>query len=83
MAGVCVEPDTFFPLVPLLKGLTVAFSIYYRTDEFRTVVEAFASGRIDPAPLITRTVGFDDLDATFDSLVTAPEDVKVIIDPRL
>ena len=50
---------------------------YYRSDEFRTVVEAFASGRIDPAPLITRTVGLADLDTTFESLVTAPEDVKV------
>jgi (R,R)-butanediol dehydrogenase / meso-butanediol dehydrogenase / diacetyl reductase len=82
VAGVCADPDTFLPIVPLLKELTVAFSVYYRPDEFRTVVEAFTDGRIDPAPLITRTVGFADLDATFESLVTAPEDVKVIIDPR-
>jgi (R,R)-butanediol dehydrogenase/meso-butanediol dehydrogenase/diacetyl reductase len=65
-----------------LKELSIRFSVYYRPDEFRTVIAAFESEKIDPSPLITRTVSFDDLDATFESLANSPADVKVVVDPR-
>jgi (R,R)-butanediol dehydrogenase/meso-butanediol dehydrogenase/diacetyl reductase len=81
IAGVGVEPDPFLPLVALLKELTVRFAVYYRPEEFRTVVDAFADGTIDPAPLLSRTAGFADLDDVFASLSTSPDDIKVVIDP--
>jgi len=81
VAGVCAEPDPFLPMVALLKELSVRFSVYYRPEEFRTVIDAFASERIDPSPLITRTIGFTELDATFESLARSPEDLKVVVDP--
>ena len=81
VAGVCAEPDPFLPLVALLKELTVRFSVYYRPDEFRAAVDAFATGRVDPTPLVTRTVGFGELDLAFDSLVTSPTDLKILVDP--
>ena len=83
VAGVCAEPDPFLPLVALLKELTVRFSVYYRPDEFRAVVEAFATGRVDPTPLVTRTVGLADLDQAFASLATSPTDLKVLVDPTV
>jgi (R,R)-butanediol dehydrogenase/meso-butanediol dehydrogenase/diacetyl reductase len=82
VAGVCAEPDSYLPIAPLLKELSIRFSVYYRPDEFRAVIDAFASGRIDPAPLITRTVTFADLDRTFETLAHSPDDVKVVVDPR-
>jgi (R,R)-butanediol dehydrogenase / meso-butanediol dehydrogenase / diacetyl reductase len=82
-AGVCAEPDPFLPIVALLKELTVRFSVYYRPDEFRAVVDALATGRLDPAPLVTRTVGLTDLDDAFSSLATSPTDLKVLVDPTL
>lgn len=81
VAGVCAEPDPFFPMVALLKELTVRFSVYYRPEEFRTVIAAFTSGQIDPTPLVTRTAGLADLGAVFASLQHAPDDLKVLIDP--
>jgi 2-desacetyl-2-hydroxyethyl bacteriochlorophyllide A dehydrogenase len=83
VAGVCAEPDPFLPIVALLKELTVRFSVYYRPDEFRAVVDALATGRLDPAPLVTRTVGLTDLDDAFSSLATSPTDLKVLVDPTL
>lgn len=83
LAGVCGEPDTFLPLVPLLKEATIRFSVYYRTEEFRRVIDAFADGSLDPSPLVTRTIGYAELDATFASLATTPDDVKVMLDPTL
>jgi 2-desacetyl-2-hydroxyethyl bacteriochlorophyllide A dehydrogenase len=82
VAGVCAEPDPFMPIAALLKELSFRFSVYYRPDEFRAVIAAFETERIDPSPLITRTVGFDELDDTFEALAHSPHDVKVVVDPR-
>ena len=83
VAGVCADPDPLQQLVPLLKELTIAFSVYYSPEEFRTVIAAFESGRIDPVPLLSRTVGLDALDELFASLGGGSEDLKVAVDPRL
>lgn len=81
VAGVCAEPDPYLPIVPLLKELSIRFSVYYRPDEFRTVVDAFLRERIDPTPLVTRTVGLADLDAAFAALATEPDELKILVDP--
>ena len=81
VAGACAEPDPFVPVLALMKELTLRFPVYYRREEFGAVVDAFADGRIDPTGLITRTVGFDALDEVFDALATAPDDLKVVVDP--
>jgi (R,R)-butanediol dehydrogenase/meso-butanediol dehydrogenase/diacetyl reductase len=83
IAGVCAVPDPFLPVVALLKELSIRFSVYYRPDEFRTVVDAFAREQIDPSALVSRTVGLADLDDAFASLTTSPDDIKVVVDPAL
>ncbi len=83
VAGVCVEPDPYLPVLALLKELRVAFSVYYRPEEFREVIDAFAAGRIDPTPLVTDTIGLDGLDDAFARLATDPADCKVLVDPSL
>ena len=65
VAGVCTEPDPYIPAMALMKELTVAFSVYYRPDEFRSVIDAFMAGQIDPSPLITRNVPLDQIDDAF------------------
>ncbi|NLD77055.1 MAG: alcohol dehydrogenase catalytic domain-containing protein [Acidimicrobiales bacterium] len=81
IAGVCYEPDTYVPLVPMLKELSLRFAIYYQPGEFQTVVDAFASGAVDPALLLTRTAPLSELEA----LLTRPhpDDLKVVVDPTL
>ena len=41
-----------------------------------------ADGRIDTAPLHTGTVALDGLADAFARLTDAPEEVKVLVDPR-
>ena len=82
VAGVCFEPDPYLPMLALLKELTVAFSVYYRPEEFAHVVEAFATGRIDPTVLVTDTIRLDGLDGAFDRLAADPTDCKILVDPR-
>jgi 2-desacetyl-2-hydroxyethyl bacteriochlorophyllide A dehydrogenase len=82
VAGVCAEPDPFLPVVALLKELDIRFSVYYRPEEFRTVIDAFEQGRLDPGPLVTRSVGLGGLDEAFRALGSSPTDCKILIDPR-
>ena len=82
VAGVCVEPDPYLPVLALLKELTIGFSVYYRPDEFEHVIAAFADGRIDPGGLVTDTVALDQLGSAFDRLATDPTDSKILVDPR-
>ena len=81
VAGVCSDPDPYLPIVALLKELTVSFSVYYRPEEFRLVIDAFASGQIDPGPLVTNTVALEQLEAAFSSLAGTTTDGKVLVEP--
>jgi (R,R)-butanediol dehydrogenase / meso-butanediol dehydrogenase / diacetyl reductase len=83
VAGVCTEPDPYLPMLALLKEVTIGFAVYYRPEEFETVIAAFADERIDPSGLVTDTVGLDQLDSAFDRLVGSPTDAKILIDPRV
>ena len=82
VAGVCAEPDPFLPVAALLKELTVAFAVYYRRQEFERVIDAFATGEVDPSGLIPRTVALDEVDDAFASLSGATTDSKVLVDPH-
>ena len=81
IAGVCAEPDPFLQLIPLLKELTISFSVYYSPDEFRTVIDAFRSGRIEPLSLVSRSVGLDAVNELFESLDHGTQELKIIVDP--
>lgn len=82
VAGVCVEPDSYLPAMALMKELTVAYSVYYRPEEFRSVIEAFVSGQIDPSPLVTSTVPLEEVNGAFDTLIGSSTDSKILVDPR-
>jgi (R,R)-butanediol dehydrogenase / meso-butanediol dehydrogenase / diacetyl reductase len=81
IAGVCMEQDPFWSMAALMKELTVHFAVYYTPDEFRTVIEAFRSGEIEPDQLIGRTVGLSALPEAFDLLSNGSTQGKILIDP--
>jgi 2-desacetyl-2-hydroxyethyl bacteriochlorophyllide A dehydrogenase len=47
-----------------------------------TAVELLASGHVNPAPLISRIVGLDDVAATLEELTTSAQLAKVLVDPH-
>jgi 2-desacetyl-2-hydroxyethyl bacteriochlorophyllide A dehydrogenase len=83
IAGVCAEPDTYLPIMALLKELTVLFSVYYLPTEFERVIDAFASGSIDPSALLSDSVPLGELDTAFQSVADSSTDRKILVDPRL
>jgi (R,R)-butanediol dehydrogenase/meso-butanediol dehydrogenase/diacetyl reductase len=81
LVGACMAPDTFHPLVPTTKELTLQFVVYYRRRDFSQTLAQLSSGRLDPMPLVSGHVGLDELPARFDALLGENSDCKVLIHP--
>lgn len=81
VVGVCMEPDTFRPTMAINKELELRFVFNFDSAEFREALMMLAKGTIDPAPLVTSTIGLADVPAAFETLARAPEQVKILIDP--
>jgi (R,R)-butanediol dehydrogenase / meso-butanediol dehydrogenase / diacetyl reductase len=83
IAGVCTEQDPFWSMAALMKELTIHFAVYYTPDEFRTVIDAFSTGAVEPARLVGRTIGLDALAEGFDVLAAGSTPGKILVDPSL
>jgi len=57
VVGVCMEPDTIYPLLGIAKELSVQFVLGYTPDEFAATLGHIAEGAIPVAPLLTGRVG--------------------------
>jgi 2-desacetyl-2-hydroxyethyl bacteriochlorophyllide A dehydrogenase len=64
------------------KELTVAFSSWYRRDDFVYAVEMLAAGRLDPSGLRTEVVGLSALPAAFAAQKQPSAIGKLLVDPR-
>jgi (R,R)-butanediol dehydrogenase / meso-butanediol dehydrogenase / diacetyl reductase len=81
VAGVCPEPSPFSSVAALLKEVSIGFAVYYTTGEFQTVVDAFAAGRIDPSPLLSRRFTLSRVNEAFDDLARTASSAKIIVEP--
>ncbi|WP_310961451.1 zinc-binding dehydrogenase [Nocardioides terrisoli] len=81
VVGVCMEPDTFQPAMAINKEIDLRFVFAYDPAEFHDTLQMIASGKVDPTPLVTGTVGLDDVADAFESLASAEHHAKILIDP--
>jgi (R,R)-butanediol dehydrogenase/meso-butanediol dehydrogenase/diacetyl reductase len=77
------QPATINGARWLAKELSLVASNAFTHDDFRRSMTFLADGRVRAAPLHSRTVPLDDLEATLRSLSAGPsDDVKILVDPR-
>ena len=81
VAGVCTKPDTFVPVVAMMKELTMHFVVYYRRQDFHTTVDALAQRRLPLDGFVTGSVGLDGFAAAFTALKTPTDQCKVLVHP--
>lgn len=81
IVGVCMEDDTFLPLVPVAKELRFQFVIYYDGAEFADTLRMLAEGEIDASPMVTGVVGLDGVPGAFAALGHPEGHAKVIVEP--
>jgi len=83
VVGVCMEPDTFQPAMAINKEIDLRFVFAYDPAEFHDTLGMIASGKIDPTPLITGTVSLAGVEEAFDTLASAAQHAKILINPKL
>lgn len=81
VVGVCMETDSFLPLVAVAKELQFQFVIYYDPSEFADTLRQLAEGEIDPSPLLTGVVGIDGVPDAFTTLGHPEGHAKVVVEP--
>ncbi len=79
--GVCMAPDTIRPVKAITKELQVNFVYMYRRQEFELTIDLLNRELIDPTPMLTGTVGFEDFPAAFESLKTDKTACKIMLVP--
>ena len=82
ISGACAEPTPIEPVTALLKELTIRYSVCYRPEEFREVIDAFASGAVDPSALIGPTLQLNRIAEAFDLVREAAVDGRVLVSPN-
>jgi threonine dehydrogenase-like Zn-dependent dehydrogenase len=81
VAGINMSSDDFEPAQCIVKELDIRFSLFYTLDEFAQTFAHLAAGDFDVAPLLTGTVGLDDVADAFERLRSNPSDAKILLDP--
>jgi threonine dehydrogenase-like Zn-dependent dehydrogenase len=82
IAGACDQPVSVEPIAALLHELSFRWSIAYRPAEFRSVIDAFASGSIDPTGVIGATVSLDRVGDAFAAVRDTSVDGRVLVTSR-
>src|SRR3546814_3342610 len=57
--GFCWAPDTFTPMMAMLKEATIRYTNVYDTREFEIAVGALDNGNVEPRAMITHVVNLD------------------------
>lgn len=83
VVGVCMEPDTFRPVMAINKEVELRFAFGYDPAEFHRSLQLTSDGTVDPTPLLTGTVGLDGVADAFDQLGDPELHAKITIDPRM
>jgi 2-desacetyl-2-hydroxyethyl bacteriochlorophyllide A dehydrogenase len=81
VAGVCMERDTFRPMLGINKELSVQFVLGYTPEEFARTLRALAEGAIDVAPMITGRCGVDGVAEAFTTLGSPEAHAKILVEP--
>ncbi len=82
VAGVCMEHDSFRPIMGIYKRLTLKFVLGWSPEEFATSLHNLAEGRIDGSAIVTNEVSLDDVPAAFADLAKPDQQVKVLVRPN-
>jgi threonine dehydrogenase-like Zn-dependent dehydrogenase len=82
VVGVCMGDDKLRPALANGKEIDLRFVFGSTPLEFRDTLHMLADGKLDPAPLITGTVGLDGVASAFEALGDPETHAKILIDPR-
>jgi threonine dehydrogenase-like Zn-dependent dehydrogenase len=81
VVGACMQEDHIHPMLGIGKELSLQFVLAYEPHEFAAALEAIAHQRVDLAPMLTGTVGIDDIPRAFTDLGRPELHAKILVEP--
>ena len=81
VVGVCMQADTFHPLLAIGRELNLQFVLAYEPTEFAAALDALADQRVDLSPWITGTVAVDAVPQAFADLANPEAHAKILVVP--
>jgi len=76
-----MQADTMHPFFGIAKEISVQFVLAYDPQEFGDSLRAIAEGDIDVTPMITGSVGLEDVGSAFDDLADPERHCKIVVTP--
>jgi (R,R)-butanediol dehydrogenase/meso-butanediol dehydrogenase/diacetyl reductase len=83
LVGVPNAPSEIMAADWLIREIRLSASLGYERPDFEVSKALVADGRVQCGPMHTATVGLDGLAGAFAELAAEPEQVKVLVDPRI
>jgi threonine dehydrogenase-like Zn-dependent dehydrogenase len=83
VVGVCIGEDRFKPAMAINKEIDLRFVLGYTPLEFRDTLHLLAEGKVDPARIVTGTVGLAGVDSAFTALGDPESHAKILVDPKM
>jgi threonine dehydrogenase-like Zn-dependent dehydrogenase len=80
VVGVCMENDEISPVQCIFKEISVNFSLGYDPADFDETIQALASGRIKPQPMVTDIIKVEEVPAMFQALRRPGARAKVLVE---
>ncbi|MEB2343601.1 MAG: zinc-binding dehydrogenase [Deltaproteobacteria bacterium] len=81
VAGVCMERDTFRPMLGINKELNIQFVLGYTPEEFARTLRALSEGQIQVEPMITGRTGVEGVAEAFTTLGNPEAHAKILVEP--
>ena len=81
VVGVCLQKDSFRPLIAINKEISMQFVLGWSMEEFSESLNKIASGEINASALITKQITLDQVSDTFKELSSPNVDAKVLVKP--
>lgn len=81
VVGVCLEPDRIEPSLAINKELCLQFAFAYTPEEFAATLHNIAEGRLNVEPMITGTVGVEEIAGAFEELGHPERHAKILAEP--
>jgi len=81
VVGVCMQQDHMQPAIGILRELSMQFVLAYTPEEFAATLDLIAGGAFDLDPLVTGTVGVDDVPQAFADLANPEAHAKILVEP--
>ena len=81
VVGVCMQMDSIFPVMAVVKEIELRFVVAYRRQDFELTIEMLDRGRIPGREMVTDVVDLAAFPSAFEALKKPTSQCKVILEP--